>query len=165
MLEDIKLITEEVFGIENIAKRKRKEDYPRARAVFYAIARKLDPNLPLAKIGKFMGGRDHATVVYALKMIEVYKLEYRFERQLSEVRKRSDKEIIMIFDDDIIDKQSKMIEKLKEINSELRSKIGSVESQEFETLIKYFSAMNEVQRYECLEYRVKPFAKLNKIEI
>ena len=62
-------------------------------------------------------------------------------------------------------KQSKMIENLKKINSELRSKIGSVESQEFETLTKYFSAMNEVQRYECLEYRVKPFAKLNKIEI
>ena len=62
----------------------------------------------------------------------------------------------MIFDDDIIDEQSKMIENLKKINSELRSKIGSVESQEFETLTKYFSAMNEVQRYECLEYRVKP---------
>ena len=71
----------------------------------------------------------------------------------------------MIFDEDIIEEQFKIIENLKEINSELRSKIGAVESQEFEILIKYFSAMNEVQRYECLEYRVKPFAKLNKIEI
>ena len=83
-------------------------------------------------------------------MVPVYSQEYRFKRQLSEVRKRVNKEILMIFDDDIIDEQSKMIENLKKINSELRSKIGSVESQEFETLTKYFSAMNEVQRYECL---------------
>lgn len=165
MLEDIKKITEEVFGIENIAKRKRKEEYPRARAVFYTIVRKLDPYLSLAKIGKFMGNRDHATVLHALKMVSDYSQEYNFKRQLSEVRTRVNKEVLMVFDDGIIEEQFKLIENLKEINSELRSKIGAVESQEFDTLINYFSAMNEVQRFECLEYRVKPFAKLNKIEI
>ena len=109
MLEDIKRITEEVFGIKNIAKRKREEDYPRARAVFYTIVRNLDPNLSLAKIGRFMGSRNHATVLHGLKMVPVYSQEYIFKRQMSEVRKRVNKEILMIFDDDIIDEQSKMI--------------------------------------------------------
>ena len=44
MLEDIKRITEEVFGIKNIAKRKREEDYPRGQGrYFYTIVEKFGP--------------------------------------------------------------------------------------------------------------------------
>ena len=56
MLEDIKEnYRRRYLELKNIAKRKREEDYPRARAVFFTIVRNLDPNLSLAKIGKFMG--------------------------------------------------------------------------------------------------------------
>ena len=115
MLEDIKRITEEVFGLENIEKRKRKEEYARARAVFYTVVRKLDPYLSLSKIGRFMGNRDHATVLHALSMVADYSLEYKFKKQLAEVRSRVNNESLNVFDNDVINEQHKLIENLKEI--------------------------------------------------
>lgn len=162
MLEDIKRITEEVFQLENIEKRTRKANYPRARSVFYFIARQIKPKISLAKIGKFMGNRDHSTVCDGIKKAEEYYfLESDFVELLDVVSDRVNSEVFYIKTTN----RSKLIEELKQVNAELREKLYNLDKQEDHLIMKYVYAMNESQRFDFLEYRVMPYAKINKIEI
>lgn len=161
MLEDIKRITEEVFQLENIEKRTRTGNYPRARSVFYIIARQIKPKISLAKIGKFMG-RDHSTVYDGIKKADqFYFLESHFVKLLDDVNDRVNSEVFSIKTTN----RSKLIKELKEVNAELRKKLYDLEKQENHPIMKYVYAMSESQREHFLEYRVIPYAKLNKIEI
>ena len=79
MLKTIKQITEEEFNLPDISKRTRKHPYPEARAVFYAVAKEIIPEMTYGRIAKFMG-RDHSTAVYsvrALKDTYLQDMEFR----------------------------------------------------------------------------------------
>lgn len=64
-IKQIKKLVNEYYGF-NIAKKTRKLEYVRARAVFYHLA--LKTGNTLAKVGKSVG-KDHATVVHARKTL------------------------------------------------------------------------------------------------
>ena len=69
MLNAIKQITEEEFDLENIEKRTRKHPYPEARAIYYAVAKEIMPDVSLGIIaGKV--GRDHATAINGIKKLK-----------------------------------------------------------------------------------------------
>ena len=61
-LESLKKMCSAYFKIEDIAKKTRKVEWVWTRAVFYRLA--LDEGYSLTSIGKFTGGRDHATVLH-----------------------------------------------------------------------------------------------------
>ncbi len=87
-LEDILNTVSEFFGVtpEQIRSKRRTKKIALARQVGMYLARKLTGS-SLAHIGNFFGGRDHATVVHACKIIpqkggEVAKLLQEIERTL-----------------------------------------------------------------------------------
>ena len=50
MLKKIKQIVEEEFNLPDISKRTRKHPYPEARAIYYAVAKEIMPNVSLGRI-------------------------------------------------------------------------------------------------------------------
>ena len=88
-LEEILKAVSEYFGVsaDQIRSRRRTKQIALARQVAMYLARKLTGS-SLAHIGKFFGGRDHATVVHACKTIaqregEVARLVREIEKSLT----------------------------------------------------------------------------------
>lgn len=61
-LETLRKMCSTYFKIEDIAKKTRKVEWVWTRTVFYRLA--LDEGYSLTSVGKFTGGRDHATVLH-----------------------------------------------------------------------------------------------------
>ena len=68
MLKKIKQITEEEFNLRDISKRTRRYPYPEARAIYYAVAKEIMPDVSLVRIAKKMD-RDHATAINGIKKL------------------------------------------------------------------------------------------------
>lgn len=80
----LKDIVERRFAVSNINKKTRKGEVVIARQAAHSIAKEhYDKKASLSKIGKFFGGKDHATVLHSCKsvknMLETnkrFKLDY-----------------------------------------------------------------------------------------
>ncbi len=70
-VELIQKIVCDFFGlkIQDIKARKRTKEIANARQIAMYIAKR-NTNLSLSEIGRYFGGKDHATVIYACKQIE-----------------------------------------------------------------------------------------------
>ncbi|MBF0505916.1 MAG: chromosomal replication initiator protein DnaA [Nitrospirae bacterium] len=70
-VELIQKIVCDYFGlkIQDIRARKRTKEIANARQIAMYIAKR-NTNLSLSEIGRYFGGKDHATVIYACKQIE-----------------------------------------------------------------------------------------------
>lgn len=62
-LKTMHKMCETYFNLEGLFDKNRKLDYVWARSVFYRLA--LDQGYSLTSVGKFAGGRDHATVLHS----------------------------------------------------------------------------------------------------
>ena len=72
LVEKIIAATAKYYGVipEDIVSKKKTENIANARHIAVYIIRKLT-ELPYASIGKFLGGRDHATIISSINKIEV----------------------------------------------------------------------------------------------
>ena len=74
---------------EQIQSKTRKKEIVTARHIFIGLQKELGEYLPLKKVGKLIGGRDHSTVLHALNtfnnMIEIK--DKKFKQDLDLVRK------------------------------------------------------------------------------
>lgn len=74
---------------EQIQSKNRKKEIVTARYIFIGLQKELGVYLPLKKVGKLVGGRDHSTVIYALNrfndLIEIK--DKHFNKSLDLVRK------------------------------------------------------------------------------
>jgi len=80
----IKELIELTSGISDIDKLTRKRDYIYLRIVYYRLCRDFCNKklYPLAKIGFFMGGKDHSSVIHALKTFEDLKDQKTFKETM-----------------------------------------------------------------------------------
>lgn len=78
MLNTIKQIVEEEFNLPDISKRTRRYPYPEARAIYYAVAKEIMPNVSYPAIASFLN-RDHSTAIYGIrKLKDTYLMEKEF---------------------------------------------------------------------------------------
>ncbi len=69
-----------------LGKKKNKEFVVPRQVCIYLICEMM--NLPLVTVGKIMGGRDHATVIYARdKIAELIKLDVRLSVEINDIKK------------------------------------------------------------------------------
>ena len=102
MLNTIKQITEEEFKLPDISKRTRKHPYPEARAIYYAVAKEIMPNVSLGIISKKMD-RDHATAINGIKKLKdtyLRDIEFRIlhKKIMDRVAMENNKEPILELD-------------------------------------------------------------------
>lgn len=171
MLEQIKKIVEDIFQLENIEKRTREDDYPRARSVFCILAREIKtdstkresgPKYTFQDIADIIK-RDHSSVIYNIrKGKEEYIYEENFPKKLKECRRRVQIELVQ---GEIIQEYVSENDKLQDEILILKKKIEEIETSPVNIFNLYLSKMTHDQQNELLEYRVKPFARINKIEI
>ncbi|MBF0328945.1 MAG: chromosomal replication initiator protein DnaA [Nitrospirae bacterium] len=98
MLDDDKPVTVELiqkivceyFGIkiQDIKAKKRTKEIANARQIAMFLAKQYTEH-SLSEIGRFFGGKDHATVIYACKQVEERMLqEENFRKNIENLRKR-----------------------------------------------------------------------------
>jgi len=75
------------FKTKDLCGKSRKAEIVIARHVAMYVLRK-DLNLPLIKIGELLGGKDHTTVIYAIKKIEQqFSVNQNLRHQIATIRK------------------------------------------------------------------------------
>ncbi len=75
----IEQVCSSVWNVEDIKLKSRELDIIRARACAYKICKDFKIKKSLSSIGNHYGGKDHSTVIHALKKFDVYLKEDRFE--------------------------------------------------------------------------------------
>ncbi|MEW5746491.1 MAG: chromosomal replication initiator protein DnaA [Nitrospirota bacterium] len=89
-VEGIQKAVCEYFGIklQDLKAKKRTKEIASARQVAMFIAKQLT-NLSLSEIGKYFGGKDHATVIYACRQIEERRnKDEHLNRNIEQLKKR-----------------------------------------------------------------------------
>jgi chromosomal replication initiator protein len=56
--------------IKDVFSRSRKREFCFSRQIIMSLIRKFFPRVPLAKVGNFCGGKDHATVLHACRTVQ-----------------------------------------------------------------------------------------------
>src|SRR5690554_2877032 len=93
MLQTIKQITEEEFNIPDISKRIRKQPYPEARAIYYAVAKEIIPEVPYYRIANFIGRGNSALINGVQKLKDTYLREKKFQALHKKVKDRAAMEV------------------------------------------------------------------------
>jgi hypothetical protein len=73
-----------ISGID-ICEKNRKSKYVFRRALFVYLCRIYNPELSYEKIGKMLGGYDHATMLFAFKNYEIYR---KHDKSLIDLEKK-----------------------------------------------------------------------------
>ena len=74
----IEQVCSSVWNVEDIKLKSRELDIIRARACAYKLCKDFKIKKSLSSIGKYYGGKDYSTVIYALKMFDSYSTEKVF---------------------------------------------------------------------------------------
>lgn len=83
--EEIIKKVSEILSVDHqkVTSRSRKRELVEARFISSGIIKKMHKNMTLNQIGNMFGGRDHATIIYSLKMFdELYEFNKTFRRKV-----------------------------------------------------------------------------------
>lgn len=155
--EEIRELIEANTGI-NLSTKTRKIEFVYARAIYFLLCRE-KTNLSLNKIGQTLG-KDHATVLHAIKMIEdVYFQDPYFcnmyENIASQIKIQSDK-------------HKTKVEILEESNRDLKIKYFKLKAK-YEELLKkemneaylVFNRIPKEKVNDFVKTRLEPYLKMN----
>lgn len=173
---DLELIYNEVcdFTGFKIEKRSRKREYIHSRFFFFFLAKK-NTNLSLKAIGKYLGDRNHATVLNSLNNLGKYSQDRGFPRKFTEITRLVDSlfsagiymsntaYIESVEKDEIYERRIKELAKEKlSIQSQYEKLNNIVSSEVPKELALLITQMTIEEQKECIEYRIKPFFKMLK---
>lgn len=87
-LEDIMAAVSNYYEVESrhIFSKKRNRPYVRARQVICYIAKFYVPDVTLKGIGRYLGNRDHSTVIHSVRsVLDEMSYNKRFDREINEI--------------------------------------------------------------------------------
>ena len=151
----------------------RKQNNVYARAAYYSLAKSFT-NQSLEKIGLVCGGRDHATVIHALKKAETYTMIPEYRRVLAQFEKAVDGIMIFKTESEIENYHSDLINKIESLeleNQKLRIKLYKKNKENIPTdpiqirVTKTIMELPDEVLHEFEKYRLMPFLKLQQSKV
>ena len=158
-IEKIKELVESFYKLD-LTNKTRKREYVYARKVFYKIC--IDNGYTFASVGESIGF-DHCSALHNYKSFHVVDERdakiYQKCRDILNMTNDDDYEYVMSNKQTIKNvKNEYRVKELEKENKILRSKIESFEDAM--PIIDEFYGWDASDRYDFIEYRLKPYAKL-----
>lgn len=160
----------EAFGVD-IKQDTRRTMWFLGRAAFFKYATK-HTSYSLTFIGEYMGGRDHATVLHAIKRFSTYTTQYKeFKKPLEQLKKRlnpiykefTEEQMKGLTKAEIDNKVlQEQLSKERNKNAVLRAQLKKLKNEIPSEITELLFSLNQNQIQEFVKYKVTPHMKAFK---
>jgi hypothetical protein len=150
-MDELKLLKREVeilTGLEDISIKTNKRDYVIARGIFFTVAKKRTPHVPLNKIGSYVG-KDHAGVINSCNKLPEYLKHYPNFREV----------MARLTINDPTYEIEVLLQRLYDLENEIQQMKNIAVKPSYISLL---DLINEVPEYHLrtVEMRLKPIVKM-----
>lgn len=152
-LQEIKKKVELITGVDDISKKSKKEEYVKARALFYLIATK-DATDSLSVIGRFVG-KDHCAILNSFKKKEKYFKDKNFLGNYNRLEPENFNRKLTEAEEQIHQLRMRILELKEALRCKMRTGLKPTHGTLFEIL-------NDIPEYhvETVRTRLEPIVRM-----